>query len=79
MDGFLGYNQTKVHPKYQEKTTFITPWGTFMHAKMPFGLMNAGAPFQREMDIAFAEENDKFVVVYMDYITVYSKFDIDHI
>ena len=31
------------------------------------------------MDIAFAEENDKFVVVYMDDITVYLKSDIDHI
>ena len=50
-----------------------------MYAKIPFGLMNAGATFQREMDIVFAEEKDKFVVVYMDDITVYSKSDKDHI
>ena len=51
LDGFLGYNQILVHPYDQEKTTFTTPWGTFMYDKMPFGLMNVGATFQREMDI----------------------------
>ena len=40
MDGFSGYNQIKVHPKDQEKTTFPTTWGNFMYAKMQFGLMN---------------------------------------
>lgn len=39
-DGFLGYNQVLVHPDDQDKTTFNTPWGTFMHVKIPFGLMN---------------------------------------
>ena len=43
MDGFSGYNQVKVFPEDQEKTTFTTPWGTFMYANMPFGSMNAGA------------------------------------
>ena len=46
LDGFSGYNHIKVLPKDQEKTAFTTPWGTFMYAKMPFGLMNAGATFQ---------------------------------
>ena len=53
LDGFLGYNQVVVHPEDQEKTTFTTPWGTFMYSKMPFGLMNVGATFHRAMDIAF--------------------------
>ena len=57
-------------PEDQEKTTFTTPWGTFMYAKMPFGLMNAGATFQRAMDIAFVEEKEKIVVVYIDDISV---------
>ena len=56
LDGFSRYNQILVHPYDQEKTSFTTPWGTFMYAKMPFGLMNAGAMFQRAMDIAFSEE-----------------------
>ena len=79
MDGFSGYNQIKVFPEYQEKTAFNTPWGTFMYAKMPFGLMNAWATFQRAMGIAFAEENDNFVVIHMDDITILSKYDRDHV
>ena len=79
LDSFSGYNQIKVLPKDQEKTTFTTPWGTFMYAKMPFFLMNAGATFQRAMDIAFVGEIGNFVVIYMDDITVYSKFDREHL
>ena len=49
-----------------------------MYAKMPFGLMNAWATFQRAMGIAFAEENDNFVVIHMDDITIFSKYGRDH-
>ena len=73
LDGFSGYNQVLVHLDDQDKTTFITPWGTFMYSKMPFGLMNAGATFQRAVDITFSEEKDMFVVIYLDDITLYSK------
>jgi ribonuclease HI len=72
IDGFSGYNQIAVHPEDREKTAFTTPWGTFMYEKMPFGLMNAGATFQRAMDIAFIGEKDKFVLIYLDDITVFS-------
>jgi hypothetical protein len=65
IDGFSGYNQISVMPKDREKTTFTTPWGTFMHAKIPFGLMNAGETFQRAMYIAFIEEKYQFVVIYL--------------
>ena len=50
-----------------------------MYAKTPFGLMNEGARFQIAMDIAFADQKDKFVVIYMDDITIFSKFDRDHV
>ena len=79
IDGFFGYNQIVVHKEDQEKTTFTTPWGTFMYGKMPFGLIYAGDTFQREMDISFAGERDKFVVIYLDDITVFSKSDEDHL
>jgi hypothetical protein len=49
-----------------------------MYAKMPFGLMNAGATFQHAMDIAFIGEKDKFVVIYLDDITVFSKYGKEH-
>jgi len=45
LDGFSHYNQIMVHPEDQEKTAFTMPWGTFMYAKIPFGLMNAGETF----------------------------------
>jgi hypothetical protein len=75
IDGFSGYNQIYVLPEDKENTTFTTPWGTFMYAKIPFGLMNAGATFQRAMDISFIGEKGKFVVIYLDDITVFSKYD----
>jgi hypothetical protein len=78
IDGFSGYNQVSVLPEDREKTAFTTPWGTFMYAKMSFRLMNAGATFQHAMDIAFIGEKDKFVVVYLDDITVFSKSDKEH-
>jgi hypothetical protein len=46
-----------------------------MYAKMPFVLMSVGATFQRVMEISFLEEKDRFVVIYLDDITVYSKND----
>jgi hypothetical protein len=79
IDGFSGYNQIAVHQDDKEKTVFTTPWGTFMYDKMPFGLMNAGETFQRAMDIAFVGERDKFVVIYLDDLTVFSKSDAEHL
>jgi hypothetical protein len=53
LDGFSGYNQVLMSPPDQMTTTFRTSWGTYAYHKMPFGLINAGATFQRAMDIAF--------------------------
>jgi hypothetical protein len=79
IDGFSGYNQIVVNELDKEKTAFTTPWGTFMYDKMPFGLMNTSATFQCAMDIAFVGERDKFVVIYLDDLTVFSKSDEDHL
>lgn len=57
------------------KTTFTTPWGTFKYAEMPFSLKNARAAFQHAMDIAFANEKNVFLVVYLDDVTVFSHLD----
>ena len=40
--------------------------------------MNAGKTFQRAMDIAFIREKYKFVVIYLDNITLFSKYDKEH-
>jgi hypothetical protein len=79
LDGFSGYNQIMVHLDDKEKTAFTTPWGTFMYTKMPFGLMNVGATFQRAVDIAFNDKKDKFILIYLDDITVYSDSDEQHL
>ena len=79
LDGFSDYNQILVHSDDQPKTTFTTPWGTFMYVKMPFGIMNVGATFQRAMDISFAKEIHDFLVIYLDDITIFSKSDYQHL
>jgi hypothetical protein len=78
IDGFSGYNQIVVMLEDREKMAFTTPWGTFMYAKIPFRMMNAGATFQRAMDIAFIGEKDQFVVIYLDDITIFSRTDKEH-
>jgi hypothetical protein len=50
-----------------------------MYDKMPFGLMNVGDTFQRAMDIAFIGEKDKFMVIYLDDIIVFSKSNDEHL
>ena len=63
----------------KKKATFTTPWGTFKYVKMPFGLKNTGATFQRAMDIAFAKEIHDFLVIYVHDLTVFSKSDQKHL
>jgi hypothetical protein len=50
-----------------------------MYEKMPFGLMNTGATFQRAMDIAFTGEREKFVVIYLDDLTIFYKSNTKHL
>ena len=53
--------------------------GHFHVCENAFRLMNAGATFQRAMDIAFAKEIHEFLVIYLDDISVFSKLDNDHL
>jgi hypothetical protein len=78
-DRYSGYNQISVVEEDKKKTYFTTPWGTFMYEKMPFGMMNAGATFQRAMDISFLGEKYRFLVIYLDDITVFSSSDEEHL
>ena len=53
--GFLIYNQVLIVDPSRLKTMFCTKWGSFSFHRMSFGLVNTGATFQREMEIAFRE------------------------
>jgi hypothetical protein len=50
-----------------------------MYEKIPFRMMNVGATFQRAMDIAFVGEKYKFMAIYLDDITIFSKSDDEHL
>ena len=78
LDGFFGYNQLLVAEEGRLKTTFRTKWGTFAYRRMPFGLINVGATFQRAMDIAFRSLIGRSVVVYLDDVTIFSTKREEH-
>src|SRR4051812_35584656 len=53
LDGYYGFSQIHVNTADQEKTTFTCPFGTYAYRRMPFGLCNAPATFQRCMSAIF--------------------------
>ncbi|GBG91638.1 hypothetical protein CBR_g52672 [Chara braunii] len=73
-----GYHQIKVHPDDQYKTAFRTRYGHYEFIVMPFGLTNAPATFQCCMKDLFRPWLDRFVVVYLDDILVFSRTLQEH-
>jgi hypothetical protein len=71
LDGYSGYNQIVIAPEDQEKTTFTCPFGTFAYRRMPFGLCNAPATFQRCMMSIFSDMVEKIIEVFMDDFSVF--------
>jgi hypothetical protein len=71
LDGYSGYSQVPVDPEDQEKTTFTCPFGTFAYRRMPFGLCNAPATFQRCMISIFSDMVERFLEVFMDDFSVF--------
>ncbi|KAH9716757.1 hypothetical protein KPL71_021569 [Citrus sinensis] len=71
LDGYSGYNQILIAPKDQEKTTFTCSFGTFAYRRMPFGLCNAPATFQRCMLSIFSDMVEQFLEVFMDDFSVF--------
>ncbi|KAJ9566198.1 hypothetical protein OSB04_002164 [Centaurea solstitialis] len=76
LDGFSGYFQIPIDPEDQEKTTFTCPFGTFAYRRMPFGLCNAPATFQRCMTAIFQDMIENCMEVFMDDFSVFgNSFD----
>jgi len=79
LDGYSGYNQVMVEYEDRLKTSFTCKWGIYAYWRMPFGLINAGATFQRAMDVTFKGLVGKCIIIYMDDLTVFSKRREDHV
>jgi hypothetical protein len=70
-----GYHQLRIQPSDIAKTAFITRYGLYEYTVMSFGLINAPAYL---MNKVFMEYLDKFVVVFIDDILLYSRNEEEH-
>ncbi|WJX94652.1 hypothetical protein P8452_76049 [Trifolium repens] len=74
-----GYHQIRVRDEDIQKTAFRTRYGHYKFLVMPFGVTNAPAIFMAYMNRIFHSFLDKFVVVFIDDILVYSKSEEEHV
>ena len=73
-----GYHQVRIAEGDEAKTTCVTWYGAFEFLVMPFGLTNTTATFCTLMNQVFHEYLDKFIVVYLDDIIIYSETLEEH-
>lgn len=80
LDMASGYHQISVAPKDRHKTGFITKYGSFQWNVLPFGLCNGPSHFMRMMNKLLRKGSmDKYVVVYLDDILIFSKSHKEHV
>ncbi|GKA82530.1 reverse transcriptase domain-containing protein [Tanacetum coccineum] len=73
LDAYKGYHQIQMAEEDEEKTAFITNQGIFCYTKMPFGLRNAGATYQRLVDKTFHGQIGRNLEVYVDDLVIKSR------
>lgn len=73
-----GYHQIRLSPDSIPLTAFNTRYGHFEFLVLPFGLCNAPATFMDLMNTIFTPYLDKFVIIYLDDILIYSDSDHEH-
>jgi Reverse transcriptase (RNA-dependent DNA polymerase). len=78
LDAYSGYHQIYMNPADIPKTAFITPFGTFCHLRMPFGLRNAGVTFARLVYKVLYKQLGRNVEAYVDEVVVKSRKAFDH-
>ncbi|GJT83104.1 reverse transcriptase domain-containing protein [Tanacetum coccineum] len=73
LDAYKGYHQIQMAKEDEEKIAFITSQGIFCYTKMPFGLRNVRATYQRLVDKAFHKQISKNLKVYVDDLVIKSR------
>ena len=79
LDCNAGYWQVPVAPEDRDKTTFTSYLGTFRYTRMPFGLHNAPATFQRALDIILSGARWQSCLIYLDDVIVFSRSTDEHL
>ena len=73
-----GYHQLRIKEEDISKTTFQTRYGHYEFVDIPFGLTNAPASFMCLMNSVMNKYSEKFVLVFIDDILIYSKSEAEH-
>ena len=79
LDCNSGYWQIPIAVEERDKTAFVSHTGAWQFTRMPFGLANAPATFQRALDILLAGVKWQFCLVYLDDVIIFSKTEEEHI